>query len=136
MTIFAARDAASLERRELHLALFACLSLLIVAIGAAVLMYPVAYYNESSHANHNVRAVFWGFCGLGVLLTAYLWESNATIRHLAASKSKPTVRLAAVPAERLARSCSGACRSWTLFRTGWQWSIGEPSQPANSYRFW
>jgi hypothetical protein len=82
MTIFATSDPTNLDRRELHLALFACLALLVVAIGAAVLMYPVAYYNEGTHANHTSRAAFWGFCALSVLLTAYLWESNATIRRL------------------------------------------------------
>jgi GGDEF domain-containing protein len=64
------------------LALFACLSLLIFAIGAAVLMYPVVYYNGSLHADRASRIAFLGFCALSVLLTAYLWESNATIRRL------------------------------------------------------
>jgi hypothetical protein len=80
--IFARSAPRNLERRELHLALFACLALLIVAIGAAVLMYPVAYYSEGAHADHTLRAAFWGFCALSALLTAYLWESNATIRRL------------------------------------------------------
>jgi hypothetical protein len=82
MPVSARTAPTSLERRELHLTLFACLSLLIVAIGAAVLMYPVAYYNEGAHADHTLRAAFWGFCALSALLTAYLWESNATIRRL------------------------------------------------------
>jgi hypothetical protein len=82
MPISARTAPANLERRELHLTLFACLALLIVAIGAAVLMYPVAYYSEANHADHSLRAAFWGFCALSALLTAYLWESNATIRRL------------------------------------------------------
>jgi len=82
MSVLARTDPANLERRELHLALFACLALLIFAIGAALLMYPVIYYDGAYHADRASRTAFFGFCALSLLLTAYLWESNATIRRL------------------------------------------------------
>jgi hypothetical protein len=82
MPVSASTDPANLERRELHLALFACLALLIFAIGAALLMYPVVYYDGTYHADRTSHTAFLGFCALSVLLTAYLWESNATIRRL------------------------------------------------------
>lgn len=82
MPVSARTDPANLERRELHLALFACLALLIFAIGAALLMYPVVYYDGTYHADRASHSAFLGFCALSVLLTAYLWESNAIIRRL------------------------------------------------------
>jgi hypothetical protein len=82
MPIFVRSTPANLERRELQVSLLACLALVIVAIGAALLMYPVVYYNDASHVDHTLRAAFLGFCALSILLTAYLWQSNAIIRRL------------------------------------------------------
>lgn len=82
MSIFARSGLANLERREWQASLLACLALVIVAIGAALLMYPVVYYNDSNHVDHALRAAFLGFCALSILLTAYLWQSTAVIRRL------------------------------------------------------
>jgi GGDEF domain-containing protein len=75
-------NSANLGRRELQLALFACLVLLIIATGAAVLMYPVVFLRQDTPSDSTLRIAFLGFCVLCVLLTAYLWDSQATIRRL------------------------------------------------------
>ena len=72
---------AELERREVHLTLFACSAIAILAIGTAVLMYPVVF-SEQSPADKTTRVAFFGFCGLCLLLAGYLWERQRTIRHL------------------------------------------------------
>jgi hypothetical protein len=67
MPVSARTAPANLERRELHLALFACLASLIFAIGAALLMYPLVYYDGTHHADCAPRTAFLGFCALSVL---------------------------------------------------------------------
>jgi GGDEF domain-containing protein len=75
-------NSANLGRRELHLALFTCLAVVIIATGAALLMYPVVFFRADALSNWTLRIAFFGFCALCALLTAYLWDSQATIRRL------------------------------------------------------
>jgi GGDEF domain-containing protein len=75
-------DWTNLGRRELQLALFTCLALLIIATGAALLMYPVIFFRQDTASDTTLRVAFFGFCVLCALLTAYLWDSQATIRRL------------------------------------------------------
>jgi len=72
---------ADLERRELHLTIFACSAIAVLAIGTAVLMYPVVF-SEQAPADRTTRVAFFGFCGLCLLLAGYLWERQRTIQHL------------------------------------------------------
>ena len=58
---------ADLERRELHLTIFACLAIGILAIGTAVLMYPLVFPAQGP-ADKTMRVAFFGFCGLCLLL--------------------------------------------------------------------
>jgi GGDEF domain-containing protein len=71
-----------LDRRELQLTLFACLSIGILAIGSAVLMYPVVFAPSSSPADRTMRNAFFGFCVLSLLLAVYLLERQLTIQRL------------------------------------------------------
>ena len=73
--------AADLERRELQSTIFACIAIAIMGIGSALLMYPVVFTHPASQ-DWSPRIAFFGFCGLCVLLTAYVWDSHATIRKL------------------------------------------------------
>jgi hypothetical protein len=75
-------NAANLERRDRHLALLACLALLIIATGSALLMYPLVFLRQDTLSDSTLRIAFSGFCVLCALLTAYLWDSQATIRRL------------------------------------------------------
>lgn len=72
---------ADLERRELHLTLFACSSIGILAIGTAVMMYPVVFPPQGV-ADKTARVAFFGFCALCLLLGFYLWERQRTVRLL------------------------------------------------------
>jgi hypothetical protein len=71
-----------LERRDRHLAALACLAVLIIAAGTALLMYPLVFLRQDTPSDSTLRIAFAGFCVLCVLLTAYLWDSQATIRRL------------------------------------------------------
>lgn len=73
--------AADLDRRELQSTIFACIAIAIMGIGSALLMYPVVFTHPATQ-NWSPRIAFFGFCGLCVLLTAYVWDSHATIRKL------------------------------------------------------
>lgn len=72
---------ADLERRELHLTVFVCIAIGILAIGTAVLMYPLVFPAQGP-ADKTMRAAFFGFCGLCLLLGWYLWERQRTIGHM------------------------------------------------------
>jgi predicted signal transduction protein with EAL and GGDEF domain len=75
-------DSADLERREVHLAAFACAAIAIMGIGSALLMYPIVFAHQGASPDRNLRIAFFGFCGLCLLLTAYVWDTQATIRRL------------------------------------------------------
>ena len=75
-------DSADLDRRELQSTIFACAAIAVMGIGSAFLMYPVVFAHDGNTPDRNLRIAFFGFCGLCVLLTAYVWDSHATIRRL------------------------------------------------------
>jgi GGDEF domain-containing protein len=75
-------NSVDLQRRERHLAVFACVAISILASGAALLMYPAVFFEQSPSPGNAPRIAFFGFWGLCVLLTAYIWDSQATIRRL------------------------------------------------------
>src|ERR1700688_303274 len=71
-----------LRRREQHSTVFACAAIGILAGGTALLMYPAVFSQQSPSPDKAVRIAFFGFCGLCVLLAAYIWNSQATIGRL------------------------------------------------------
>ncbi len=73
--------AVDLDRRELQSTIFACIAIAVMGIGSALLMYPVVFTHPASQ-DWSPRIAFFGFCGLCLLLTAYVWDSHATIRRL------------------------------------------------------
>lgn len=76
-------NSADLERREFQMSVFACVAIAIMGIGSAVLMYPVVFNHQGSAPDdRNLHIAFFGFCGLCLLLTAYVWDTQATIRRL------------------------------------------------------
>jgi hypothetical protein len=75
-------NPADIERRELQSTVFACSAIAIMGIGSAVLMYPVVFNHQGTAPDRGLRIAFFGFCGLCLLLTAYVWDSRATIRRL------------------------------------------------------
>lgn len=69
---------ADLEKRELQSTIFVCAAIAVMGIGSALLMYPVVFASQ----DWSPRIAFFGFCALCVLLTAYVWDSQGTIRRL------------------------------------------------------
>lgn len=81
MRIFDKIQPDDLERRELRLNILACSAVVILTAGTALFMYPTVFSGQPS-ADRALRAAFLGFCVLCILLTAYLWNRQSTIRNL------------------------------------------------------
>jgi GGDEF domain-containing protein len=73
---------ADLERREFQLSLFACLAIVILAAGLAVLMYPPVFSNRENSPTTTPQIAFFGFCALACLLVAYIVDRQITIHRL------------------------------------------------------
>lgn len=78
MQLFDKIQPNTLDRRELQLSLLACCTILILAAGLALLMYPVVF----SYSSSVLRNAFFGFCGLSALLAVYLVDRQITIQRL------------------------------------------------------
>ena len=71
--------AEDLERRGLHLTIFACLAIFVLAVGVAVLMYQAVFSPGTSPTVVSPKTAFYGFCILSVLLVGYIWDRQSTI---------------------------------------------------------
>jgi GGDEF domain-containing protein len=76
--------STELERRELHLSLFACSAIVILAGGLALLMYPAVFAARENSALTVPQVAFFGFCMLACLLVAYILDRQITIQRLRA----------------------------------------------------
>jgi len=99
MRVFDNVQPADVDRRELQLTILACSAIGVLAIGTAVLMYPVVFSREVP-VNRSMRIAFLGFCVLCALLAAYLWDCQRTIRHLRSEMAEERKRV--VQTQRLA----------------------------------
>lgn len=81
MRIFDRVSPGNLERREVQLSVFVSVTIGVLALGTAVLMYPTVFSHQTSN-DRTLRISFFGFCALCVLLGFYLWDRQATIRRL------------------------------------------------------
>src|SRR5262249_31700674 len=75
-------NADQLDYRELHLTLLACITILILGTGLALLMYPVVFSRSSAPTGLMLRNAFYGFCALSALLAMYLVDRQMTIQRL------------------------------------------------------
>jgi len=82
MKASAPMESVDLERREFQLSLFACLAIVILAAGLAVLMYPAVFSNREFSPNRTPQVAFFGFCTLSCLLVAYIVNRQVTIQAL------------------------------------------------------
>jgi GGDEF domain-containing protein len=82
MRVFDHVPANNLDQRESHLIFFACLTIIILAAGLAVFMYPIVYSQPHVASNRTMPYFFFGFCALAVLLALYLLDRQAMIRRL------------------------------------------------------
>src|ERR1700688_3359979 len=69
-----------LERREFHLSLFACMAIVVLAGGLALLMYPAVFSSREYSPSRAPQIAFLGLCGLSCLLVAYIVDRQTTIR--------------------------------------------------------
>lgn len=82
MSIYDQMPSGSLERREMHLILFACFVIIVLACGLALFMYPVVFSQTALAASRTMSVGFFGFCVLSVLLALYLLDRQTTIAQL------------------------------------------------------
>jgi GGDEF domain-containing protein len=81
MKIFDRVQADNLERREVHLSIFVSVTVIVLALGTGVLMYPMVFSRQTP-GDWSMRVAFFGYCALCALLAFYLWDRQGTIRRL------------------------------------------------------
>jgi GGDEF domain-containing protein len=74
--------SSELERRELQLSIFACLAIVVLAGGIALLMYPAVFSSRENAPTRVPQIAFYGFCTLSCLLVAYIVDRQITIHRL------------------------------------------------------
>ena len=82
MHIFDHIDSLTIDRREWQLWLLALTTIVILASGMALLMYPAIFSNPVILSGNTMRKIFFGFCALCVLLVGYLLDRQLVIRQL------------------------------------------------------
>ena len=82
MRIFDIIDPLNLNRRQWELWVLALTVILILTTGLALLMYPTAFSNDLIVSGATKRKLFFGFCGLSVLLMGYLLDRQVVINQL------------------------------------------------------
>jgi GGDEF domain-containing protein len=82
MRVFDRVSSSTLERRESELILLACAAIVSLAVGVAVLMYPVLFFSADNSSSRSLSFAFVGFCALSALLAGYLIDRQTTIHRL------------------------------------------------------
>jgi GGDEF domain-containing protein len=105
MTNQARTESVDLERREFQLSLFACLAIVVLAGGLALLMYPAVFSTRENSSTRAPQIAFYGFCILSSLLVAYIVDRQITIhrlrRQMALDRKKSTEALRQASADLL-----------------------------------
>jgi GGDEF domain-containing protein len=82
MHVFDRVPSGSLDRREMQLIVLACSSIIVLAAGLALFMYPVVFSQTALAPTRTMSVAFFGFCTLSILLAVYLVNRQATIHRL------------------------------------------------------
>ncbi len=82
MRIFDRVHPENLDRRETQLSGLVIVTIIVLATGLALLMYPTVFSNQAVPSGRALRIGFFGFCALSVLLVGYLLDRQMTIRQL------------------------------------------------------
>ena len=98
MELFDKMRPAELERRELQLTIFASSAIAILGIGTALLMYPLVFSGQNA-GNTMLHVGFFGFCGLSLLLSIYLWDRQRTVQRLRREVAADRMRIAEAQAQ-------------------------------------
>ena len=75
-------DRRGLGDRERHLLGFAIFSICVLATGFALLAYPAVFAHTAVITGPTSKVCFFSFCGLSVLLVAYLLDRYRVVRRL------------------------------------------------------
>jgi hypothetical protein len=81
MHFFDKVDPKRLDRRDWQLSMLSLGMILVLGVGVALLMYP-AVFGNSAATGRTPRTLFFGFCGLFVLVLAYLLERQFVVYKL------------------------------------------------------
>jgi len=81
MHFFDKVDPETLDRRHWQLSVLSLGMILILGVGVALLMYPAVFGNNPA-IGRTTRTLFFGFCGLFVLVVAYLLERQYVVYKL------------------------------------------------------
>jgi hypothetical protein len=84
MKMFDRIDTKSLDSRELQLWVLAVSMILVLSMGIALLMFPMAYSQPVNFTGLPARAICFGFCSLSALLVGYFVDRQMVIRNLRA----------------------------------------------------
>jgi GGDEF domain-containing protein len=82
MRLFDRVDYATVEKREFQLTVLSLVSIMILGAGLAVLMYPNVTTHPVFFSAATTRILFFGFCGLCLLLFGYLLDRQIVVRRL------------------------------------------------------
>jgi GGDEF domain-containing protein len=82
MRVFDRVESASIEKREFQLAILSLVCIVIFSAGLAVLMYPAVMERPLYFSAGTTRILFFGFCGLCLLLFGYLLDRQLVVRRL------------------------------------------------------
>lgn len=82
LKLFDRIDRRDLDRRELHLLGLAVFSIGMLAAGLALLAYPAVFSHSAVLSGSTSKICFFAFCGLSLLLVAYLWDRHKVVRRL------------------------------------------------------
>lgn len=82
MQIFDRIDPRKLDQRDAALWMLAITTILVLASGMALLMYPSAFGDPATLGGSTARKIFFSFCILCFLLASYLMERQMMVRHL------------------------------------------------------
>jgi GGDEF domain-containing protein len=82
MRLFDHVDYATVEKREFQLTILSLVSIVILGAGLAILMYPNVTTHPVFFSTATTRILFFGFCGLCLLLFGYLLDRQIVVRKL------------------------------------------------------
>jgi GGDEF domain-containing protein len=82
MRLFDRVDSVSVEKREFQLTILSLFSIVILGAGLAILMYPNVTAHPVYFSAGTTKILFFGFCGLCLLLFVYLLDRQLVVRRL------------------------------------------------------
>jgi GGDEF domain-containing protein len=82
MRVFDRVDSATAEKREFQLGVLSLVVIAVLGAGMALLMYPNVTEHPVYFTERTTKILFFGFCGLCLLLFGYLLNRQIVVRRL------------------------------------------------------